>query len=121
MTHADALHSLKQRRSAATHQLHGAAVAPCAKAAQDIDRIGAQQRHVEKNDAGMAAVDCRQRFLGHVETRDLHSEVRQRRFNEPPNLGVVIDNDRQTRVDSNAGSTYLTHAGSLTHCAENRR
>jgi hypothetical protein len=52
--------------------------------------------------AGWGVIERGQRALRHVEGRDLHAKLRQRRADELPQCRLVIDDERKLRFDGNA-------------------
>lgn len=65
----------------------------------------------------MDGIERRQRILRHVEVRDPHAKLLQRCGNELPQLGVVVDDEREGGIDCGMNGGRRWHnAPSVRRC-----
>jgi hypothetical protein len=64
----------------------------------------------EKNYRGVAVVERAHRILRDLEGGDLHAKLHESCFDELPQLGVIIDDERKMRIDGNPTRHCRTHA-----------
>jgi len=90
-----ALDGFDQRRMAAAHQVDDAAITSGAEALDNLDGIGLQQRHVEKDHRRPAAIERGKRLRGGMERLRLDARRLQHLGQQIADADFIVDDIRK--------------------------